>query len=376
MTTARPLGRRVTRVSVLVTTTVVLGLILAVTAGAGTKPGRAAAGPRLTSAASGPKALSASCSGGAITINDAGPATPYPSTCVVSGLSGSVSDVNMDLTGLSHTYPDDVDMLLVSPGGQNAIVFSDAGGSTDLVNCNVTLDDQAPAVLPDTTISCPGNYQPANYEPGDPFPAPAPAPSGSVALSTFNGGTPNGTWSLYVQDDAGIDVGTITGWSLTVIAEGPPPPPPPPPPATASPSTAAPATSSTPTGRALRPVRQRCCAFVELPELRGLEQLVRRRARRRLRGPGRSGLEHRGGRGRRRVLQRPGPREQRERELLFERRQQPAGLAASVAPEPDVHERPELLDPAQPDRLARSGDVLGLRPGQSEPHSAGSVGLA
>ncbi len=53
----------------------------------------------------------------------------------------------MDLTGLSHTYPDDIDMLLVSPGGQNAIVFSDAGGSTDVVNCNVTLDDEAPSVL-------------------------------------------------------------------------------------------------------------------------------------------------------------------------------------------------------------------------------------
>ena len=36
-----------------------------------------------------------SCSGGAITINDAGPATPYPSTCVVSGLSGAINDVNV-----------------------------------------------------------------------------------------------------------------------------------------------------------------------------------------------------------------------------------------------------------------------------------------
>ncbi len=95
-------------------------------------------------------------------------------------------------------------MLLVSPGGQNAIVMSDAGGSTDVVACNLTLDDEAPTQLPDfDAISCPGSYQPADYEAGDPFPAPAPTPSGNVALSTFDGGPANGTWSLYIVDDAG-----------------------------------------------------------------------------------------------------------------------------------------------------------------------------
>ena len=44
-----------------------------------------------------------------------------------------------------------------------------------------------------------GAPRPANWEPGDPFPAPAPAPSGNVNLSTFDGGSPNGTWSLYVR---------------------------------------------------------------------------------------------------------------------------------------------------------------------------------
>ena len=159
------------------------------------------------------------------------PATPYPSTCVVSGVTGTVSDVNVNLNGMSHTYPDDIDMLLVSPDGQNAIFMSDAGGGNAVVGCNLTLDDEAATVLPDSTaLACPGSYKPANYEPGDPFPAPAPAPSGSVNLSTFDGGTANGTWSLYIVDDAGGDVGTITSWSLNVTGGGPPPPPPPPPP--------------------------------------------------------------------------------------------------------------------------------------------------
>src|SRR6185503_14405390 len=118
-----------------------------------------------------------------------GPATPYPSACVVSGMSGAISDVNVTLTGLSHTFPADIDMLLVSPDGQNAIVMSDAaGGGPGIVNCDLTLDDEAPSPLPSTVPSCPGTYQPANYGTGDSFPAPAPAPSGNVALSTFDGG--------------------------------------------------------------------------------------------------------------------------------------------------------------------------------------------
>ena len=79
------------------------------------------------------------------------PATPYPSTCVVSGVTGTVSDVNVNLNGMSHTYPDDVDMLLVSPDGQNAIFMSDAGGGTAIVSCNLTIDDEAATALPDST---------------------------------------------------------------------------------------------------------------------------------------------------------------------------------------------------------------------------------
>jgi hypothetical protein len=146
-------------------------------------------------------------------------------------VTGTVTDVNVNFTGFSHTYPDDVDMLLVSPDGLNAIVMSDAGDGTDIFSCNLTLDDESATALPDeTAIACPANYKPANYELGDTFAAPAPAPSGNVALSTFDGGTANGTWSLYLVDDANVDSGSIGSWSLTVTGGGPPPPPPPPPP--------------------------------------------------------------------------------------------------------------------------------------------------
>jgi hypothetical protein len=150
-----------------------------------------------------------------------GPASPYPSTINVTGLGPSVTDVNVQLFAFSHTFPDDIDMLLVGPQGQNAIIMSDAGGGTDIVNITITLDDAAAIALPDSTALATGSYQPANYGAGDAFPAPAPAPSGAVPLSTFNGTDPNGVWSLYIVDDAGGDVGSV-GWCLDVTAPLPP----------------------------------------------------------------------------------------------------------------------------------------------------------
>jgi hypothetical protein len=53
---------------------------------------------------------------------------------------------------------------------------------------------------------------------------PDPAPAGlyaSPSLSVFNGSNPNGTWQLYVIDDAAGDVGSITGWSLDISATTP-----------------------------------------------------------------------------------------------------------------------------------------------------------
>jgi subtilisin-like proprotein convertase family protein len=142
-----------------------------------------------------------------------GVASPYPSTIAVSGIAGTVSKVTATLTNFSHTFPGDIDILLVGPAGQRVVLMSDVGGGTDIVNVSLTFDDAGPA-LPLTALSS-GTFRPTNSGTGDVFPAPAPgAPHGS-ALADFNGTNPNGTWSLFVNDDAGGDVGSIAGgWSL------------------------------------------------------------------------------------------------------------------------------------------------------------------
>jgi len=152
-----------------------------------------------------------------ITIPSVGIATPYPATVEVSGLPGNTTKVTVGLNMFNHTFPDDVDVLLVSPTGQKVVIFSDVGGSTDVVNLNFTLDDAAAMALPDSGPLVSGTFRPTNIGLTDTFAAPAPpAPYGTM-LSDFNGVSPNGTWSLYVVDDLTGDLGNFNGgFSLTI----------------------------------------------------------------------------------------------------------------------------------------------------------------
>ncbi|WP_320060324.1 S8 family serine peptidase [Planktothrix agardhii] len=154
-----------------------------------------------------------------ITIPLGGSASPYPSTINVSGVSGNIANIQVSLSGLSHTWPDDVDMFLRGPGGQKVMLMSDAGGgySSRLNNVNLTFRDSASGTLPDGSQITSGTYRPTDYQVGDTFPTPAPAGPYGTALSAFNGTNPNGAWQLFVQDDTGSDSGSIAGgWSLTI----------------------------------------------------------------------------------------------------------------------------------------------------------------
>jgi hypothetical protein len=156
-----------------------------------------------------------------IAIPSSGMASPYPSTLTVSGLLGTVSKVSLRLNGFGHTYPSDVDVLVMGPGGQTVLVMSDSGAGIPVSGVNLVLDDAATLSLPDVAQVASGTYKPTNYGAGDLFMPPAPAAPYGAALSDFVGSNPNGTWSLYVMDDSGGDAGSIAGgWAIDITSTG------------------------------------------------------------------------------------------------------------------------------------------------------------
>lgn len=158
-----------------------------------------------------------------IVLPDVGTAPIYPLTLNVTGMTATVQRVRVTLQGLSHSYPDDLDVLLVGPRGQGVVLMSDAGGGTTISNVDLTLDDLAATVLPDNTALTGSHYQPADYEPAtNEFPPPAPAGPYSSSFNVFTGTDPNGTWKLYLVDDAVKDQAILRGgWRLDIWARDP-----------------------------------------------------------------------------------------------------------------------------------------------------------
>jgi subtilisin-like proprotein convertase family protein len=150
-----------------------------------------------------------------------GPAGPYPSTIQASGLTGNKT-IKVEITGVTHSFPGDLDFLLVGPGGQKYIMLSDSGGGTAVSNLTFSLSDSAPTAVPASWTA--GNFKPFNAGANDGFAAPAPpapyanaAPDGTDTFTSVFGTAAsglNGTWSLYIVDDAGGDVGSMAGWKI------------------------------------------------------------------------------------------------------------------------------------------------------------------
>lgn len=154
----------------------------------------------------------------------AAPPGPYPSPIIVSNMPGVISDVSVVLTNFTHTVPDDVDILLVSPTGQKLLLMSDAGGDNTASFLRLGFSDAFTAVLPDSTRLISGNYLPSNYGSGDTFPNPAPAAPYDKSFSVFDGFNPNGPWRLFVTDDVvGAGSGSIGGWHLNITTIAAPP---------------------------------------------------------------------------------------------------------------------------------------------------------
>jgi hypothetical protein len=173
-----------------------------------------------------------------ITINDDDVASPYPSNITVSGLSGTIpatpGSVKVTFHGWSHSFPDDVGMVLKGPTGAALLLQDGVGEGDPETDVTYTLSDDGAAQMPDDAWG-PGTYKPTAYYTGDSFPSPGPllaynhpgpAMGGGTATftSTFGGTNPNGVWSLYVVDFVAGDEGVISGgWSIDIAGAVTPP---------------------------------------------------------------------------------------------------------------------------------------------------------
>jgi subtilisin-like proprotein convertase family protein len=142
-----------------------------------------------------------------------GNASPFPSTIQVSGFKkGKLQDVNVTINNFSHAGTPDVGILVQAPNGHTALLLANAGDGA-VSNLNITFDDNAAAPLVDGVPLISGTFRPSVFD----FPSDSTAPF--APLADLNGSPPNGTWSLFVFDDASGDTGSIAGgWSLQIQA--------------------------------------------------------------------------------------------------------------------------------------------------------------
>ena len=109
-----------------------------------------------------------------IIINDDMVASPYPSLINVSGVGGVLVKATTTLTNITHSSPADIDVLLVAPSAEDALIMAHAGGQNALNNVTLTFDDAAtnslpPTAYPQTSITN-GTYKPTAYLPVPNFP--------------------------------------------------------------------------------------------------------------------------------------------------------------------------------------------------------------
>lgn len=123
------------------------------------------------------------------------------STQTVRGGGAFVTRVRLR-TFVTHTFPNDLDITLTSPGGTGVTVTTDNGGGNDNVFNGTTWDDRTGSPASDFT------YVNATV---------ATSLSPEEGLSSFVGEAANGVWTLSVTDDAGGDVGSLVRWDLEVF---------------------------------------------------------------------------------------------------------------------------------------------------------------
>jgi hypothetical protein len=173
------------------------------------------------------------CNGTPLQLLGTGAASLYPSDIAVSGLTGVITDVKVQVLDVTHSNTSRITARVQHPGGQ-LVGLTGSGFDIDdaplpsVFNADWTFADDAQVyafpenrdvVLATTVPTRTNRYLPRVFA-ASALPAPAPTTTVQQMLSSLKGTNPNGTWRLWAAQYSGPDPqasGTISdGWCLDI----------------------------------------------------------------------------------------------------------------------------------------------------------------
>ncbi len=160
-------------------------------------------------------------------IPDNSPGTPLDVTFDVAGVTGPLTDVQVDMAfSVPHTWAGDVDVTLIAPGGASHVLYASTGATTptavgdssdltgpyNFTDAAAGTNWWAEALAQASTASLTaGDYR--TTEAG-PQPVNTTSPETNMTAAFAGVTNPNGTWTLRFTDNASGDTGAIGSANL------------------------------------------------------------------------------------------------------------------------------------------------------------------
>ncbi|TND08437.1 MAG: hypothetical protein FD123_2233 [Bacteroidetes bacterium] len=136
-----------------------------------------------------------------VSVPDANPAGAT-STITIPYATAINPMMNMEVCfNMTHTWDGDMSFTLISPQGTMFDLCSNNGGSGDNFT-NTCLNMSAPTNITAGVSPFTGSY----------------IPEGVGGFNVFNGETTLGTWTLFMVDGAGGDLGTLNNWRISFLS--------------------------------------------------------------------------------------------------------------------------------------------------------------
>ncbi len=137
-------------------------------------------------------------------ISAGGPSV-IESQIMVHGLDNQTVDTVLATIDVQHTFTNDLKISLKDPGGDEVFLVEGEGGGGDNYH-NTTFNDAAPMTIAGAAAPFTGAFQPEG------------------TLADFQGNSPNGQWTLRIEDQAFMDGGSLQSWSLEITTHQQPVP--------------------------------------------------------------------------------------------------------------------------------------------------------